>query len=146
VLVPTEKVSTMKAGRRRVAERKLYPGYVFVQMDVEPDGSVLEKLWFLIRETAGVGDFIGTEGKPTPMKPHEVDKLLGEVERSAEEAPTLRVNYTQGDQVRIKHGPFLDREGTVDEVILDKGLVRVIVEIFGRPNPVELEYWKVEPV
>jgi len=146
VLVPTEKVSTMKAGRRRVAERKLYPGYVFVQMDVEPDGSVLEKLWFLIRETAGVGDFIGTEGKPTPMKPHEVDKLLGEVERSAEEAPTLRVNYAQGDQVRIKHGPFLDREGTVDEVILDKGLVRVIVEIFGRPNPVELEYWKVEPV
>ena len=146
VLVPTEKVSTMKAGRRRVAERKLYPGYVFVQMDVEPDGSVLEKLWFLIRETAGVGDFIGTEGKPTPMKPHEVDKLLGEVERSAEEAPTLRVSYAQGDQVRIKHGPFQDREGTVDEVILDKGLVRVIVDIFGRPNPVELEYWKVEPV
>ena len=136
VLVPTEKVSTMKAGRRRVAERKLYPGYVFVQMEIEPDGSIPEKLWFLIRETAGVGDFIGTEGKPTAMKPHEVDKLLGEVERSAEEAPTLRVNYAQGDQVRIKHGPFQDREGTVDEMLLDKGLVRVIVEIFGRPNPV----------
>lgn len=146
VVVPTEKVSTMKSGRRRVAERKLYPGYVFVQMEIAEDGSVLEKLWFLIRETAGVGDFIGTEGKPTAMKPHEVDKLLGEVERSADETPTLRVNYAQGDQVRIKHGPFEDREGTVDEVLLDKGLVRVIVEIFGRPNPVELEYWKVEPV
>jgi transcriptional antiterminator NusG len=115
-------------------------------MEIAEDGSVLEKLWFLIRETAGVGDFIGTEGKPTAMKPHEVDKLLGEVERSADETPTLRVNYAQGDQVRIKHGPFEDREGTVDEMLLDKGLVRVIVEIFGRPNPVELEYWKVEPV
>jgi len=146
VIVPMERVSTMKAGRRRVTERKLYPGYVFVEMDAEPDGSVPEKVWFLIRETAGVGDFIGTEGKPTAMKPHEVDKLLGEVERSADETPTLRVNYAQGDQVRIKHGPFEDREGTVDEMLLDKGLVRVIVEIFGRPNPVELEYWKVEPV
>jgi len=144
VVVPTERVSTFKSGRRRVAERKLYPGYVFVEMDTEADGSVPEKLWFLIRETAGVGDFIGTGGKPTPLKPHEVDKLRGEVERSTEEQPTLRVDYAPGDQVRIKHGPFEDREGTVDEVLLDKGLVRVIVDIFGRANPVELEYWKVE--
>ncbi len=146
VLVPTERVSTMKAGKRRVAERKLYPGYVFVEMDAEEDGSVPEKLWFLIRETAGVGDFIGTEGKPTPMKPHEVDKMLGDVERGEEEAPTLKVDYAPGDQIRIKEGAFQDREGTVDEVLLEKGLVRVIVDIFGRPNPVELEYWKVEPV
>jgi transcriptional antiterminator NusG len=146
VLVPTERVSTMKGGRRRVAERKLYPGYVFVQMDAEADGSVPEKVWFLIRETAGVGDFIGTEGKPTPMKPYEVDKVLGEAERGEEEAPTLKIDFSPGDQVRIKHGAFMDREGTVDEVIADKGLVRVIVDIFGRPNPVELEYWKVEAV
>ncbi len=146
VLVPTERVSTMKGGKTRVAERKLYPGYVFVEMDAEQDGSVPEKVWFLIRETNGVGDFIGTEGKPTPMKDHEVQKLLGEVERGAEEEPTLKVDYAKGDQVRIKHGAFEDREGTVDEVLLDKGLVRVIVDIFGRPNPVELEYWKVEPV
>jgi transcriptional antiterminator NusG len=146
VLVPTERVSTMKGGRRRVTERKLYPGYVFVALDVDESGEVPEKVWFLIRETTGVGDFIGTEGKPTAMKPHEVDKLLGEVERSTEEAPALKVDYSQGDTVRIKHGAFEDREGTVDEVLLDKGLVRVIVDIFGRPNPVELEYWKVEPV
>jgi transcription termination/antitermination protein NusG len=88
VVVPTERVSTMKSGRRRVTERKLYPGYVFVEMNAEEDGSVPEKVWFLIRETSGVGDFIGTEGKPTAMKPHEVEKLVGEAERSR---PPLRL-------------------------------------------------------
>jgi transcriptional antiterminator NusG len=146
ILVPTERVSTMRSGRRRVNERKLYPGYVFVEMDAEEDGGVPEKVWFLIRETAGVGDFIGTEGKPTAMKQHEVEKMIGEVERGEEEAPALKVNYAPGDQIRIKEGAFVDREGTVEEVLLDKGLVRVTVDIFGRQNPVELEYWKVEPI
>jgi transcriptional antiterminator NusG len=146
IIVPTERVSTMKAGRRRVSERKLYPGYVFVEMDAEDDGSVPEKVWFLIRETGGVGDFIGTEGKPTPMKPHEVEKLVGEAERSGEEAPALKADYAAGDQVKIKQGPFENFEGVVDEVQLDKGLVRVIVTIFGRATPVELEYWQVGPI
>ena len=146
VVVPTERVSTMKGGKRRVSQRKLYPGYVFVQMDAEEDGSVPEKVWFLVRETNGVGDFIGTEGKPTPMKIQEVDKLLGEAERAEEEAPTLRVDYSPGDQIKVKQGPFENFEGTVDEVQLDKGLVRVIVTIFGRPTPVELEYWQVGPI
>jgi transcriptional antiterminator NusG len=146
VIVPMERVSTMKAGRRRVTERKLYPGYVFVEMDAEADGSVPEKIWFLIRETGGVGDFIGTEGKPTAMKPHEVEKIVGETERGAEEAPSLKVDYAKGDQVKIKQGPFENFEGTVDEVQLDKGLVRVIVTIFGRATPVELEYWQVGPI
>lgn len=146
VLVPTEKVSSMKGGRRRVTEHKLYPGYVFVEMEVDEEGNVPEALWFLIRETNGVGDFIGTEGKPSPMKPHEVEKIIGEVERGEEETPSLKVDYAKGDQIRIKEGAFEDREGVVDEVLLDKGLVRVIVEIFGRPNPLELEYWKVEPI
>lgn len=146
VIVPSERVSTMKGGRRRVSERKLYPGYVFVEMDAEEDGSVPEKVWFVIRETSGVGDFIGTEGKPTPMKPHEVDKLLGEADRGEEEAPSLKVDYAKGDQVKVKQGPFENFEGTVDEVQLDKGLVRVIVTIFGRPTPVELEYWQVGPI
>ncbi|MBE3132153.1 MAG: transcription termination/antitermination factor NusG [Acidobacteria bacterium] len=146
IIVPTERISAMKAGRRRVSERKLYPGYVFVEMDAEDDGSVPEKVWFVIRETGGVGDFIGTEGKPTAMKPHEVDKLLGEAERSEEEAPSLKVDYGKGDQVKVKQGPFENFEGTVDEVQLDKGLVRVIVTIFGRATPVELEYWQVGPI
>jgi transcriptional antiterminator NusG len=146
VVVPTERVSTMKAGRRRVTERKLYPGYVFVEMNAEEDGSVPEKVWFLIRETSGVGDFIGTEGKPTPMKPHEVEKLIGEAEKSGEAAPALKVDYAPGDQIKIKQGPFENFEGVVDEVQLDKGLVRVIVTIFGRATPVELEYWQVGPI
>ena len=144
VVVPTERVSTMKAGRKRVTERKLYPGYVFVEMDAEEDGSVPEKVWFVIRETSGVGDFIGTEGKPTPMKGHEVEKLLGEAETSGKEAPALKVDYAVGDQVKIKQGPFENYEGTVEEVQLDKGLVRVVVTIFGRPTPIEIEYWQVE--
>ena len=146
VVVPTERVSTIKGGRRRVSERKLYPGYVFVEMNAEDDGSVPEKVWFLIRETSGVGDFIGTEGKPTPMKSHEVEKLVGEAERSGESAPALKVDYAPGDQVKIKQGPFENFEGVVDEVQLDKGLVRVIVTIFGRATPVELEYWQVGPI
>lgn len=146
IIVPTERVSTMKGGKRRVSERKLYPGYVFVEMETEPDGSVPEKVWFLIRETGGVGDFIGTEGKPTPMKPQEVDKLLGEADRAEEEAPALRVDYAPGDQVKVKQGPFENFEGVVDEVELGKGLVRVIVTIFGRATPVELEYWQVGPI
>jgi len=146
VVVPSERVSTMKSGRRRVAQRKLYPGYVFVEMDAEEDGSVPDGVWFLIRETTGVGDFIGTEGKPTPMKPHEIDKLLGEAERSEEEAPSLKVDYAKGDQIKVKQGPFENFEGVVDEVQLDKGLVRVIVTIFGRPTLVELEYWQVGPI
>jgi len=146
VVVPTERVSTMKGGKRRVSERKLYPGYVFVEMDAEEDGSVPEKVWFLIRETGGVGDFIGTEGKPTAMKPHEVEKLVGEAERSGLEAPALKVDYAPGDHVKIRQGPFENFEGAVDEVQLDKGLVRVIVTIFGRATPVELEYWQVGPI
>lgn len=146
VVVPSERVSTMKSGKRRVSDRKLYPGYVFVEMDAEEDGSVPEKVWFLIRETTGVGDFIGTEGKPTPMRVHEVDKLLGEAERAEEEAPSLKVDYALGDQVKVRQGPFENFEGVVDEVQLDKGLVRVIVTIFGRPTPVELEYWQVGPI
>jgi len=146
VVVPTERVSTMKGGKRRVSERKLYPGYVFVEMDIEEDGRVPEKIWFLVRETNGVGDFIGTEGKPTPMDTGEVEKLLGEAERAEEEAPALKVDYEPGDQIKVKQGPFENAEGVVEEVDLEKGLVRVVLTIFGRPTPVELEYWQVGPI
>jgi len=146
VVVPTERVSTMKGGKRRVSERKLYPGYVFVEMELEEDGRVPERIWFLVRETSGVGDFIGTEGKPSPMSTDEVDKLLGEADRGEEEAPALKVDYSPGDQVKVKQGPFENSEGVVDEVDLEKGLVRVILTIFGRPTPVELEYWQVGPI
>ncbi|MDK1031782.1 MAG: transcription termination/antitermination protein NusG [Planctomycetia bacterium] len=145
-VVPTERVSSMKGGRRRMNERKLYPGYVFLELDVDENGRVPEKAWFAIREISGVGDFIGTEGKPIPMKPHEVEKLVGEAERSQEEAPTIRIDLSKGDTVKIKEGPFENFDGTVDDVNPEKGLVRVIVTIFGRLTPVELEYWQVEEI
>ena len=144
VLVPTEKVKRIRGKTQRVAERKLYPGYVFVEMALDEDGNVSEKCWFLIKETNGVGDFIGTDNKPTPMKPHDVDKMLAEMAKGQGEGPTVRIEFNKGDQVKIREGPFENYEGTVEEVVPDKGLVRVIVNIFGRATPLELEYWQIE--
>lgn len=144
ILVPTERRPSPRgrAGKKFV-ERKMYPGYVFVEMDLEEDGMIGEDAWFLIRETTGVGDFIGSAGKPSPMKPSDVDKMLMQVEKAQEGAP-ISVEFAKGDMVKIKEGAFENFEGEVDEVLAEKGLIRVMVTIFGRPTPVELEYWQVE--
>ena len=144
ILVPTERRPAPRGrGDKKFVERKMYPGYVFIEMELEEDGSIGEKPWFLIRETTGVGDFIGSAGKPTAMKQSDVDKMLMQVEKAGEGAP-LAVEFAKGEQVKIKEGAFENFEGAVDEVLPDKGLVRVIVTIFGRATPVELEYWQVE--
>jgi transcriptional antiterminator NusG len=144
VLVPTEKRPAPRGrGDKKFVERKMYPGYVFIEMDLEEDGAIGEDAWFLIKETNGVGDFIGSGGKPTPMGESDVAKMLMQVEKAEEGAP-VSVDFASGDPVKIKEGPFENYEGTVDEVLPDKGLVRVTVTIFGRPTPVELEYWQVE--
>jgi transcriptional antiterminator NusG len=142
IMVPTEKTKTLKGGKARITETKLYPGYVFVEMRLEPDGRIQQDVFFLIKETTGVGDFVGTAGRPTPMKPHEVEKMLFD-SRKPEETPTVRMEFAKGDAVTIKEGPFENYEGTVDEVMPDKGKVRVLVTIFGRQAPVELEYWQI---
>jgi transcriptional antiterminator NusG len=145
ILVPTERRPSPRGrgGGKKYVERKMYPGYVFIEMDLEDDGSIGEEAWFLIRETSGVGDFIGAAGKPTPMKPPDVDKMLMQVEKGEEGAP-ISVEFAKGDMVKIKEGAFENFEGEVEEVLPDKGLIRVVVTIFGRPTPVELEYWQVE--
>ena len=145
ILVPTQREKRMRGGVARVYDRKLYPGYVFVEMAPEEDGSIAENVWFVIKETMSVGDFIGSDGKPTPMKPHDVEKMLAVVEKSAEQ-PTLAgmAGLKKGDAIKVKEGPFENFEGEIDEVFPDKGHVRVIVTIFGRPTPIELEYWQVE--
>jgi transcriptional antiterminator NusG len=148
ILVPTERRPSprgAKAGAKKFVERKMYPGYVFIEMELDEDGRIGEDAWFLIRETTGVGDFIGSAGKPTAMKPSDVDKMLMQAEKAAEGAP-VAVDFAKGDPVKIKEGAFENFEGTVDEVLADKGLIRVIVTIFGRATPVELEYWQVEKV
>ena len=145
IIVPTERrpKPQRKPGDKKYVERKMYPGYVFVEMELGEDGAIGEDAWFLIKETMGVGDFIGSAGKPTPMDAADVDKMLMQVDRP-EEAATLQVEFAADDAVKIKEGAFENFEGTVDEVLPDKGLVRVIVTIFGRATPVELEYWQVE--
>jgi len=144
-LVPTEQISEIKSGQKRVREKKIYPGYVFVETQVDEAGELERDVWYLIRETPGVGDFIGSYRKPVPMHQHDVDKLLGEAEKK-EEAPKLKIDFQVGDTVTIREGAFQNFDGVVEEVIPAKGLVKVTITIFGRPTPVELEYWQVEPV
>jgi len=142
IMVPTEKTKTLKAGKQRITETKLYPGYVFVEMRLEADGRIPQDVFFLIKETTGVGDFVGTAGRPTPMGPAEVEKMLFD-SRPAEQAPQVKMEFAAGDAVTIREGPFQNYEGTVESTVPDKGIVRVLVTIFGRQVPVDVEYWQV---
>ena len=103
-----------------------------------------EKVWFMIKETDGVGDFIGSNGKPTPMSPKDQAKMLEEAERPI--GAQASTGYKKGDKIKVTNGAFMNFEGEVDEVIPDKGMVRIITTIFGRPTPLELEYWQIEKV
>ncbi len=145
ILVPTEKrpAPRGRTGGKKYVDRKMYPGYVFIEMDLDEDGMIGEDAWFLIRETMGVGDFIGSAGKPTAMKQVDVDKMLLQIEK-AEEGTPISVEFAKGEMVKIKEGAFENFEGTVEEILAEKGLIRVMVTIFGRPTSVELEYWQVE--
>ncbi len=143
ILVPTEKIKSIKGGKQRITLKKLYPGYVFVEMKLEEDGRIPQDVFFLIKETTGVGDFIGTAGRPSPMKIPEIEKML-QASKPPEESPTLKLEFLKGDNVKIKVGPFEIMEGSVDELLPDQGKVSVIVTIFGRATPIEMEYWQVE--
>ena len=145
VLVPSERVSEIRSGQKRVRERKIYPGYIMVEIDTGEDDKIPEAAWFTIRETGGIGDFLGDRTGPTPMAKRDVDKILGEAEHK-EEAPKLKIGFSGGEAVRIKEGPFENFEGSVEDVSPARGTVKVIVTIFGRPTPVELEYWQVERI
>lgn len=147
ILVPTEKrpAPRSRGGAKKTVDRKMYPGYVFIEMCLEEDGSIDEHAWFTIKETTGVGDFIGSAGKPSPMALPDVEKMLMQVEKALDGGP-VNVEFAKDDQVKIKEGAFENFEGAVDEVLAEKGLVRVIVTIFGRATPVELEYWQIEKV
>jgi len=143
ILVPTEKEKVVKGGKQKIIENKLYPGYVFVEMKLENDGRIPQDVFFLIKETTGVGDFIGAAGRPSPMSIPEIEKML-QASKPAEEQPQVKMEFEKGEHVRITSGPFENMEGTVDELLPDQGKVRVIVTIFGRATPVELEYWLIE--
>lgn len=145
ILVPTEKVKQIKGGKQKIIEKKLYPGYVFVEMKLESDGRIPQDVFFLIKETTGVGDFIGTAGHPSPMSLPEVEKMINAA-KPPEEQPQVKMEFQKGDHIKINEGPFENTEGTVDELLPDQGKVRVIVTIFGRATPLELEYWMIDRV
>ena len=140
IVVPTEKITEIRNNKKRIVERKTYPGYIMVEMELN------EKTWFVVRETPGVGDFVGAHGTPTKMTETEVNQMLGQETAKTEEAPRVRIDVERGDRVKIKDGPFENFEGTVEEVIEARGLVKVMLIIFNRPTPVDLEYWQVERI
>ncbi len=140
VIVPTEMVSEFKGGKKRVVKRKLYPGYLVAHMEINED------TWFLVRETPGIGDFTGSAGKPTPMLAHEVAKIVAKQEEKSDEAPKLKINFNVGDRVKINEGTFENFEGEVDSIDEASGRVTVMINIFGRSTPVELEYWQIESI
>jgi transcription termination/antitermination protein NusG len=141
ILVPTEDVVEFtRAGKRKVVKRKLYPGYLMIRM------SITDESWFLVRETLGVGDFTGAAGKPTPMSDPEVERIIKLVYPDAEEEQALKttIPFRSGDRVRVKEGNFQNLEGDVDRIDEANGRVTVIISIFGRSTPVELDHWQIE--
>jgi transcriptional antiterminator NusG len=141
ILVPTEDVVEFtRAGKRKVVKRKLYPGYLMIRM------SISDESWFLVRETPGIGDFTGSAGKPTPMNDVEVERIIKLVYPDAEEEQTLKttIPFRVGDRVRVKEGNFQNLEGDVDRIDEANGRVTVIISIFGRSTPVELDHWQIE--
>ena len=138
VIVPTEKVTEFKGGKKKVIKRKLYPGYLVVHMEINDD------TWFLVRETPGIGDFTGAAGRPSPMLPHEVSRIVAKQEEKSEKAPKLKIAFREGERVKINEGTFENFEGEVDSIDETNGRVTVMINIFGRSTPVELEYWQIE--
>jgi len=143
IMVPVEQVKRIRGGKQRVHKRKLYPGYVFMEMEPRQDGRIPDKAWFVIKETLGAGDFIGTDGVPTAMRDTDVSKMLNEAERP-EDTPSIKVEFKKGDMIKIRDGAFENFEGVVDSIDSERGVVRVIVAIFGRSTPLDIEYWQIE--
>jgi transcriptional antiterminator NusG len=140
VIVPKEQVTEFKSGKKRVVWRKLYPGYILVNMILN------DETWYLVRETGGIGDFTGSAGRPSPMLPQDVAKLLNKTEEKADEAPRLKIAFKKGDRVKINEGTFENFEGEVEAIDEANGRVTVMLSIFGRSTPVDIEYWQIETV
>jgi transcriptional antiterminator NusG len=138
ILVPVEEVVEMKAGQKNISERKFFPGYVLVEMEMT------DETWHLVKNTNKVTGFVGgTAMKPTPISQKEVDKILQQVQEGVEK-PRPKVLFEIGEVVRVKEGPFTDFHGNVEDVNYEKSKLRVSVTIFGRATPVELEFAQVE--
>jgi len=137
VIVPTEEEIEVKDGKRRTVERRVFPGYILVEMSLDEDS------WYVIRNTPGVTGFVGMGNEPTPLRPEEVKQIM---DRMSDESPKIKVTFKIGQKVRIVDGPFNDFIGEVSDIDMDKSKVRVMVNFFGRETPVELDFLEVEKV
>jgi transcriptional antiterminator NusG len=135
VVVPTEEEIEIKEGHRRRTKKRVFPGYILVQMILD------EESWYVVRNTPGVTGFVSAGSKPAPLRSDEADKIFKRMEA---EAPKIKISFREGQTVRIIDGPFVDFMGTVEELDLDKGKVRVLLSLFGRETPVELDFLQVQ--
>lgn len=139
ILIPTEKVAEVREGEKKITERKFFPGYILIEMELN------DKSWYLILETPGVSGFVGTKTRPVPLDEEEVAGILKQTEE-AKEKPVPKVLFEDGEAVRVKEGPFKNFTGSIEGTNLEKGKIKVMISIFGRPTPVELEAWQIEKI
>jgi transcriptional antiterminator NusG len=139
VVIPKEQVTEVKLGKKKVLERKFFPGYILVYMEMN------DQSWLFVKNTPGITTFIGPKRKPSPISQEEVDTILKKSEESKEK-PAPKVNFERGENLRVTEGPFINFTGVVEDVYPDKGKLKVNVSIFGRTTPVELEFWQVEKI
>ncbi len=137
VLVPTERVAEVRSGKKRISERKFFPGYILVQMEMTDES------WHLVRTTPGVTGFIGAGRRPVSLPDDEIAEILRQTEERKDK-PTPRVTFQKGEGVRVIEGPFTNFSGVIEEVNTARGKLKALVSIFGRQTPVELEFWQVE--
>lgn len=139
IVVPTEQVSEVRSGKKKIIERKFFPGYILIKMEMTKES------WYLVKSTPGITSFIGPGRRPTPITQAEVDAIVQRTE-DTETQPMPKVAYEVDESVRIAQGPFANFNGVVTEVFPDRGKLKVSVSIFGRSTLVELEYWQVEKI
>lgn len=143
ILVPMEKVAEVRAGKKTVTTRKLYPGYVFIDMVLLDDNKrVIEQPWYFVRDTQGIIGFVGGD-RPTPTPAEEIEQIKAQISES-EDTEKPKVQFEVGETIKINDGPFLNFSGIIEEIEPGRGKLKVTVNIFGRNTPVELEYWQVE--
>jgi len=139
IVVPTEQVSEIRGGKKRITERKFFPGYILMKMEMNKES------WYLVKSTPGITGFIGPGKKPTPISQEEVDSILKRTE-DTETKPTPKIIFEIGEAIRISQGPFANFNGQVMEIHPERGKLKVSVSIFGRATLVELEYWQIEKI
>jgi len=137
VVVPVEEVVEVRKGQKRISSQKFYPGYVLVEMELT------DETWQLVRATPKVTGFVGSGARPVPLSPDQVDEIMKQMEAGAEK-PKPKSVFQRGDKVRVIDGPFVNFQGVVEDINPERGRMKVVVPVFGRPTPVELEYYQVE--